>query len=88
MHLSVYAKKNRTVESLRRCFTNLRSCKAPSGDPNIPMEVREAKLAWVQIRDRTECGTGSSKEEDDADMFGAENVDEEEEDEDGSQELL
>jgi len=45
MHLSVYAKKNRTVESLCHCFATLRSCKAPSGDPTIPMEVREAKLA-------------------------------------------
>eukprot|EP00957_Ditylum_brightwellii_P088160 6715137-Ditylum_brightwellii.AAC.1 len=42
MHLSAYAKKNQTVESLRRCFTALWSCKAPSGDPTIPVEVREA----------------------------------------------
>eukprot|EP00957_Ditylum_brightwellii_P082054 6239453-Ditylum_brightwellii.AAC.1 len=75
IHLSVYAKKNRTVESLCRCFTNLRSCKAPSGDPTIPVEICA----------RTKCGTGSSKEEEDYDdMVGAE----EEEDEDGSQELL
>eukprot|EP00957_Ditylum_brightwellii_P146178 11130241-Ditylum_brightwellii.AAC.1 len=55
MHLSVYTKKNQTVESLHCCFTNLRSCKAPSGDPNIPVEVWKAKLAWVQICARTEC---------------------------------
>eukprot|EP00957_Ditylum_brightwellii_P176878 13473329-Ditylum_brightwellii.AAC.1 len=38
IYLSVYAKKNQTVESLCRCFTTLRSCKAPSGDPMIPVE--------------------------------------------------
>eukprot|EP00957_Ditylum_brightwellii_P006088 460805-Ditylum_brightwellii.AAC.1 len=45
-------------------------------------------MAWVQIRARTECGTRSSEEEEDDDMFGAEDVDGEEEDEDGSQELF
>eukprot|EP00957_Ditylum_brightwellii_P085715 6521349-Ditylum_brightwellii.AAC.1 len=89
MHLSVYAKKNQTVESLRRCFTTLQSCKAPSGDLTIPVEVREAKLAWIQIRARTKCGNGSSnEEEDDDDLLVAEEVGEEEEYEEGSKELL
>eukprot|EP00957_Ditylum_brightwellii_P095201 7250710-Ditylum_brightwellii.AAC.1 len=87
MHLSIHAKKNWTVEPLHCCFTNLWSCKAPSGDPTIPVKVREAKLAWVQIHVKMECSTRSSDEEEDGDMFG-EDVDEEEEDEDGSQELL
>eukprot|EP00957_Ditylum_brightwellii_P106475 8122753-Ditylum_brightwellii.AAC.1 len=62
---------------------------APSGDPTIPVEVREAKLVWIQIRARTKCGTESSNEEkDDDDLLVAEEVDEEEEYEEGSQELL
>eukprot|EP00957_Ditylum_brightwellii_P150832 11485135-Ditylum_brightwellii.AAC.1 len=87
MHLSVYAKKNWTVESLCCCFTNFRSCKAPSGDPTIPVEVWEVKLACVQIHAKTECSTRSSDEEEDGNMFG-EDVDEKEEDKNGSQELL
>eukprot|EP00957_Ditylum_brightwellii_P163527 12450429-Ditylum_brightwellii.AAC.1 len=86
-HVSVcYVKKNHTVESLRHCFTNLRSYTAPSGDSTIPVEVREAKLVWVQIRAKTECSTGSSKEEEDGDMFDEDGC-KEEEDGDGSQEL-
>eukprot|EP00957_Ditylum_brightwellii_P166573 12679383-Ditylum_brightwellii.AAC.1 len=81
MHLSVYAKKNQTVESLHHCFANLRSCKVPSGDPTIPVEVREAKLAWVQIHAKMECSTRLSDKEEDGDMCG-DDVDEKEEDED------
>eukprot|EP00957_Ditylum_brightwellii_P055641 4216057-Ditylum_brightwellii.AAC.1 len=62
MHIKLYGAKNRTVESLRRCFTNMHQTKAPSSNPAIMQEIREAKMAWVQIRAKSECLTGSSKE--------------------------
>eukprot|EP00957_Ditylum_brightwellii_P180638 13760446-Ditylum_brightwellii.AAC.1 len=49
MHITVYSKKNWTVESLRWCFTNLHCTKAPSGNPLILQEVEEAKITWLQI---------------------------------------
>eukprot|EP00957_Ditylum_brightwellii_P048644 3691284-Ditylum_brightwellii.AAC.1 len=62
MHIAVYGKKNRTVESLQLCFTNLHCTRAPSGDPSISEEIREMKLAWLQIQAKSECLTGSSNE--------------------------
>eukprot|EP00957_Ditylum_brightwellii_P128090 9769732-Ditylum_brightwellii.AAC.1 len=50
MYISVYGKKNRTVESLQWIFANLHQTRAPSGDPSMSEEIREAKLAWLQIR--------------------------------------
>eukprot|EP00957_Ditylum_brightwellii_P196338 14958958-Ditylum_brightwellii.AAC.1 len=68
-------------------FTTLHCTKVPSGDPLIPVEVREAKLAWLQICARSECSTGLSNEEEDGEIFSS--VEEEEEDNDtASQELL
>eukprot|EP00957_Ditylum_brightwellii_P141221 10759585-Ditylum_brightwellii.AAC.1 len=62
MHIKLYGAKNRTVESLKRYFTNMHSTKAPSGDPAIAQEIREAKMAWLQIWAKSECSTGLSKE--------------------------
>eukprot|EP00957_Ditylum_brightwellii_P012794 967220-Ditylum_brightwellii.AAC.1 len=45
MHHTMYRHKNQTVESLRQCFINLHCIKVPSGDPSMPVEVREAKMA-------------------------------------------
>eukprot|EP00957_Ditylum_brightwellii_P108939 8310469-Ditylum_brightwellii.AAC.1 len=45
MHIAVYGKKNRIVESLQRCLTNLHRTSAQSGNPSITEEIREAKLA-------------------------------------------
>eukprot|EP00957_Ditylum_brightwellii_P129463 9875488-Ditylum_brightwellii.AAC.1 len=54
MHIAAYDKKNRTVESLRWCFTNLHITRAPSGDPTIAEEFREAKIGWLQIQAKSE----------------------------------
>eukprot|EP00957_Ditylum_brightwellii_P014747 1112048-Ditylum_brightwellii.AAC.1 len=62
IHIGLYVTKNRTVESLRCCFTNMHMTKAPSGDPAITLEIREAKMAWLQIHANSECLTGLSKE--------------------------
>eukprot|EP00957_Ditylum_brightwellii_P121463 9263687-Ditylum_brightwellii.AAC.1 len=62
MHIAVYSKKNRTVESLWQCFTNLHHSRTPSGNPSISEEIREAKLSWLQIQAKSECSTGSSDE--------------------------
>eukprot|EP00957_Ditylum_brightwellii_P088328 6728178-Ditylum_brightwellii.AAC.1 len=58
IHIELYGAKNRTVESLRCCFTNMHRTKAPSGDPVIAQEIREAKMAWLQICAKSEGLTG------------------------------
>eukprot|EP00957_Ditylum_brightwellii_P088327 6728177-Ditylum_brightwellii.AAC.1 len=58
----LYGAKNRTVESLRCCFTNMHWTKAPSGDPVMAQEIREANMEWLQIHAKSECLTGSNKE--------------------------
>eukprot|EP00957_Ditylum_brightwellii_P023310 1759546-Ditylum_brightwellii.AAC.1 len=82
MHIKLYDAKNRTVESLRCCFTNMHRTKAPSGNPAIAQEIREAKMAWLQIWAKSECSTGSSEES------VSESEEEEDKDEDMLQELL
>eukprot|EP00957_Ditylum_brightwellii_P119357 9105754-Ditylum_brightwellii.AAC.1 len=62
MHIKFYGTKNRTIESFRCCFTNMYWTKAPSSDPVIAQEIREAMMAWLQIWAKSECLTGSSKE--------------------------
>eukprot|EP00957_Ditylum_brightwellii_P033496 2538285-Ditylum_brightwellii.AAC.1 len=44
MHIELYGAKNWMVESLRCCFTNMHCTKAPSGDPAIVQEIREANI--------------------------------------------
>eukprot|EP00957_Ditylum_brightwellii_P027321 2065363-Ditylum_brightwellii.AAC.1 len=41
MHISVYGKKNRNVESLKWTFNNLHCTRAPTSNPSIPEEIRE-----------------------------------------------
>eukprot|EP00957_Ditylum_brightwellii_P088580 6746988-Ditylum_brightwellii.AAC.1 len=60
MHISVYGKKNRTVESLRQTFTNLHQTRALSGDPSMSEEIRGTKFAWLQIRAKSDYSTGLS----------------------------
>eukprot|EP00957_Ditylum_brightwellii_P097414 7419436-Ditylum_brightwellii.AAC.1 len=80
--IKLYGAKNRTVESLRCCFTNMHRIKAPSGDPAIAQEISEAKMAWLQIWAELECSTGSSEES------VLESEEEEDKKEDMLQELL
>eukprot|EP00957_Ditylum_brightwellii_P204305 15338600-Ditylum_brightwellii.AAC.1 len=84
MHHTMYSNKNQTVESLRKCFANLHHTKVPSGDPSMPIEVREAKMAWVQICAKLKWSTGSSDEENGGDYEEWKEVDE---DDDNLQEL-
>eukprot|EP00957_Ditylum_brightwellii_P210783 15365392-Ditylum_brightwellii.AAC.1 len=83
MHISMYGHKNRTAESLRRCFTTLHRMKCPSGDPGMPVEVHNAKMACLHIRAKSKCATGSS--DDESEKEGSDN---DEEEDDNSQELL
>eukprot|EP00957_Ditylum_brightwellii_P188155 14324152-Ditylum_brightwellii.AAC.1 len=62
MHIKLYGAKIRTVESLRHCFTNMHQTNAPSSDPAIAQEIREAKMAWLQIWAKSECSTELNKE--------------------------
>eukprot|EP00957_Ditylum_brightwellii_P164386 12515024-Ditylum_brightwellii.AAC.1 len=62
MDIKLYGAENRFVESLRYCFTNMQWNKAPSGNPAIAQEIREANMVWLQIQAKLECSTGSSEE--------------------------
>eukprot|EP00957_Ditylum_brightwellii_P056459 4279390-Ditylum_brightwellii.AAC.1 len=62
MHNKLYGAKNRTVESLRRCFTITHWTKAPSSDPIIAQKIREVKMTWLQIWAKSECSSRLSKE--------------------------
>eukprot|EP00957_Ditylum_brightwellii_P048458 3677000-Ditylum_brightwellii.AAC.1 len=79
MHISVYGKQNRTVESLWQTFTNLHQTRAQSGDLSMSEEIREAKLVWLQIKAKLECSTGSS---DDNSVFAEEKGDDNDDNED------
>eukprot|EP00957_Ditylum_brightwellii_P135015 10294488-Ditylum_brightwellii.AAC.1 len=61
--------------------------RAHSSVPLIPVEVREAKLAWLQICARLECIMVSSNTEEDGSISG-DGVEEEEDDDDTYKKLL
>ena len=48
----------RDVDSLRRKYTTLHRKKIPTGDPNMPPEVRLAKRVKYAISDKAELGDG------------------------------
>ena len=48
----------RDVDSLRRKFTTLHREKIPTGDPNMPLEVRLVKKVKCAISDKAELGDG------------------------------
>eukprot|EP00957_Ditylum_brightwellii_P047837 3633572-Ditylum_brightwellii.AAC.1 len=81
MYISMYSHKNRTVESLQHCFMALHWVKCPSGDPGMAVEVRDAKMTWLHLREKSKCATGSSDKEMDKEASDDEEVE-------GSQELL
>ena len=68
-----YGEKNRDTNSIRRKFTKLHSAKTPTGDPNCPDEVREAKRIQREIEAKME----STEEVDVVDLGFGENDDEE-----------
>lgn len=51
---------NRSEDSCRRQFAKLHKTKMPTGDPRCPPEVREAKQAKREIREKAEMGSGNS----------------------------
>ena len=55
--------RERTVESLRRKFSDLHRTSVPSGDPNIPMTVLRAKAIREKIKERADIGGDSDIEE-------------------------
>ena len=58
-HASRYPEANRSVEQLRKKFHDLARRNIPTGDPNIPVEVREAKRVRALIYQKSDGGTGS-----------------------------
>ena len=46
------------VDSLRRKYTSIHVKKVPTGDPNIPEEMRLAKKVKYMIGDHTQLGGG------------------------------
>ena len=53
-HLTAYPDADRTVDSLRRKFSSLHRSRVPTGDPNCPAEVREAKRIKCLIIERAQ----------------------------------
>ena len=51
----------RDVDSLRRKYTTLHRKKIPTGDPNMPPEVRLAKRVKYAISDKAELGDGGGE---------------------------
>eukprot|EP00957_Ditylum_brightwellii_P121655 9277620-Ditylum_brightwellii.AAC.1 len=63
MHNAVYSQKQRIIESIMMCFEMMQRVQISSGDPDMPLEIGEPKMAWLQIQTKSECSTGSSDED-------------------------
>ena len=63
---------------MKKKFKKLSKTKVPTGDPNIPFTIREAKAMRLLIIEKTKGAIGSEEE-----AFAAEDVDEVEEEENG-----
>jgi hypothetical protein len=81
-HSACYPTKERTSESLKRKFQELASKKNPTGDPNCPPYVRDAKRIFYKIVQATDGSTGGSDVDEDFGETGAERNDNEAGDED------
>jgi len=64
-HSARYPTKGRTSESLKRKFQQLARTKIPTGDPNCPPYVRDAKRIYYKIVQATDGSTGGSDVDDD-----------------------
>ena len=64
-HVSTFPKKERTVESLKRKFQGLARHKIPTGDPECPPHIRNAKRIYRKIVLATDGSTGGSDVSDD-----------------------
>ena len=81
-HSARYPTKERTSESLKRKFQELARKKIPTGDPNCPPYVRDAKQIFYKIVQATDGSTGGSDVDEDFGETGAERNDFEAGDED------
>ena len=64
-HSARYPTKGRTSESLKRKFQQLARKKIPTGDPNCPPYVRDAKRIYYKIVQATDGSTGGSEVDED-----------------------
>ena len=71
-HDKTYASKNRSVNALIGRFQTLHRTVEPTGDPNIPEEVRIAKTLRNMILEKTDGTTGSFHP---SELFGEEEED-------------
>jgi len=75
-HSARYPTKERTSESLKRKFQELARKKNPTGDPNCPPYIRDAKRIFHKIVQATDGSTGGSDvDEDFGEETGAERND-------------
>ena len=66
-HNALYPERGRDKDSLKRKFSDLHRKKPPTGDPNIPEEVREAKIIKRMIVEKVDIDTGSKEGEEEDD---------------------
>ncbi len=59
-HQTLYEEKERTVESLKRKFSEVARMKIPTGDPTCPPHIRRAKRISRKIVQATDGSTGNS----------------------------
>ena len=64
IHREMYDEENRTADSLKRKFNELTRRPAPTGDPNVPEDVRLAKQIRQMIVRSVNASTGENEEED------------------------
>lgn len=57
-HRKSFPKANRTLDSLKRKFNALARVKMPTGDPNMPADVKKAKRIRFLMTERSEIGDG------------------------------
>ena len=62
-HSQYFPDRERTWEQLKKKFWNLANKRIPTGDPNMPWEVQEAKSIRLLIIERTDGARGSPSEE-------------------------
>jgi hypothetical protein len=62
-HSQYFPNRERTWEQLKKKFWNLANKRIPTGDPNMPWEVQEAKSIRHLIIERTDGARGSPSEE-------------------------
>jgi len=62
-HYSRYPDRERTGTQLKKKWNDISKTDIPTGDPNMPDHIREAKRIRILIYEKTDGGTGSPSEE-------------------------